>query len=186
MDEHDGNRDRRFAAMYRGVVTNNADPLKVGRVKARVPGLCEPETGWALPMRKAHDYDVPDVGAEVCVWFHQGDVDQPQYLPANAHAPAGVSELNERITSKSAEDAHKVKLIETDRWLVILDDSADTPAMILRDKVSGDGIDYNGTTRVMAIQGTAALNITSTGRVTIDALGVSIMGREVLPTGEPI
>jgi hypothetical protein len=186
MDEHDGLRDLRYTSMHRGVVTDNADPMKIGRVKVRVPGLIEPSSGWALPIRQAHGYDVPDVGAEVCVWFHQGDVDEVQYASGNAHAPGGASELHERITSKTAALAPKVKLIETDRWLIVYDDSAETPALLLQDKVSGDGIEYDGLTRAMTIKATSALTIRSVGQVIIEGVSVSIMGRPVLPNGEPI
>jgi hypothetical protein len=186
MDEHDGNRDLRYTAMHRGVVVANDDPMKIGRVRVRVPGLIEPDSGWALPVRQAHGYDVPDVGAEVCVWFHQGDVDELQYAPGNPHAPSGQSELNSRVTSKSPADAPKVKLIETERWLIVYDDSAETPALLLQDKVSGDGIEYDGLTRAMTISATSALTIRSVGQVNIDAVGVTIMGRPVLPNGQPI
>ena len=39
-----------FYGKYRGVVTNNNDPLKQGRIRATVPAvLGDRETGWALP-----------------------------------------------------------------------------------------------------------------------------------------
>ena len=39
-----------FYGKYRGIVTNIKDPLKMGRIKARVPDvLGEEPSGWALP-----------------------------------------------------------------------------------------------------------------------------------------
>ncbi|HXM58293.1 MAG TPA: phage baseplate assembly protein V, partial [Candidatus Dormibacteraeota bacterium] len=39
-----------FFGKYRGIVSDNQDPLMIGRVKARVPDVTgDDETGWALP-----------------------------------------------------------------------------------------------------------------------------------------
>ena len=39
-----------FYGKYRGVVTENKDPLMLGRIRATVPAvLGDRETGWALP-----------------------------------------------------------------------------------------------------------------------------------------
>lgn len=191
-DEFDGGGDPRFVALYRGVVTDIADPLKIGRVKLRVPGLIEPDSGWALPLNIGGGaealgfYFVPEVGAEVAVWFHQGDVDELHYIPGCFRAPGRVSGLNERVTAKDPENAPKVKVIETDRFLVVLDDSEDTPALILQDKVSGDGIELNALTRQMSITATSSISITSVGTVAIEGVNVTINGRPVAPSPEPI
>jgi len=193
MDEHDGAGGPRHTAVYRGVVVRNDDPLKVGRVKLRVPGLIEPESGWALPLNVGggHSegrgvYFVPEVGADVAVWCHQGDVDELHYLPGCWRAPGRVSTLNDRVTAKSAEDAPSVHVVESSRWLIVLDDSADTPALLIRDKVSDDGIEYDGLTRQMTISATSSVRISAVGTVAIDGLNVTIMGRPVQPGTEPI
>jgi len=192
VDELSGGGDPRFTALYRGVVVNNADPSKAGRVKVRVPGMLEPESAWALPCTLGGGagergfYFVPEIGAEVVIWFHQGDVDEVNYMAGNWRFPGNASELNERITAKSPENAPKVKVIETERWLIILDDSTDTPALVFRDKVSEDGIEFNGLTRQLAISSTASLSITCVGTIRIEGLNVVINGRPVLANGEPI
>jgi Type VI secretion system/phage-baseplate injector OB domain len=72
-----------FFGKYRGLVTDNQDPLSLGRLKARVPGvLVDVETGWALPAAPyAGDgvgvYTVPAVGAGVWIEFEAGDVSNP-------------------------------------------------------------------------------------------------------------
>lgn len=192
MDELDGGGDPRFTALYRGVVTNIADPLKIGRVKVRVPGFLEPESAWAMPCTLGGGsatrgfYFVPDVGSEVVVWCHQGDVDEVNYMAGNWRAPGQQSELNTRITTKDAENATKVKVIETERWLVIMDDSDDTPALVFQDKVSNDGIEFNGLTRQLAVTATASISISCVGTISVDGLNVVINGRPVLANGEPI
>ena len=72
---------------YDGWVTANDDPEGRHRVKIRVPGILEPESGWALPWatigggsegRGGHL--TPGVGANVGVMFAGGDRDQPRYI----------------------------------------------------------------------------------------------------------
>lgn len=191
MDEFDGGGDFRPTALYAGVVTDVADPLKVGRVRVRIPGMLA-QSAWALPLNVGGGAElrglffVPDVGAEVAVFFHQGDVDHPYYLPACWRAPRGTAQLNDRITGKEPAEAPKVRVIETERFVVIFDDTAGTPAMILKCKATGDGIEYDAKTRSMTILSTASLAIRSVGTVAIEGLNVTINGRPVRPSGEPI
>src|SRR5437588_10243146 len=72
-----------FYGKYRGIVTNIEDPLKMGRIKARVPDvLGEEPSGWALPCTPfAGDgmgfYALPSKDARVWIEFEQGDPDFP-------------------------------------------------------------------------------------------------------------
>jgi hypothetical protein len=73
----------RFYGKYRGLVTDNQDPLNLGRIKANVPEILQDTaTGWALPVAPyAGDgvgvYTVPDSGAGVWIEFEAGDVSRP-------------------------------------------------------------------------------------------------------------
>jgi uncharacterized protein involved in type VI secretion and phage assembly len=72
-----------FYGKYRGVVTDNKDPLMTGRVKARVPDVMgEKETGWAMPCAPFGGsgvgfFALPTVGAGVWIEFEHGDLDYP-------------------------------------------------------------------------------------------------------------
>lgn len=72
-----------FYGKYRGVVTNNTDPLMQGRIRAQVPAvLGDLETGWALPCSPYGGNDVgfffiPPVGANVWIEFEGGNPDIP-------------------------------------------------------------------------------------------------------------
>lgn len=72
-----------FHGKYRGVVTDNMDPLMVGRIRARVPdAMGEVESGWAMPCAPFGGngvgfFAVPKVGAGVWIEFEQGDLDYP-------------------------------------------------------------------------------------------------------------
>jgi hypothetical protein len=73
----------RFFGKFRGLVTDNQDPLSLGRIKAKVPEvLTDVETGWALPAAPYSGngvgvYTVPAVDAGVWIEFEAGDVSRP-------------------------------------------------------------------------------------------------------------
>lgn len=72
-----------FYGKYRGTVTDNNDPLMIGRVKAKVPDVFgEHESGWAMPCApfggdQIGFFAVPAVGAGVWIEFEQGDSEYP-------------------------------------------------------------------------------------------------------------
>ncbi len=96
-----------FYGKYRGVVSDNQDPLMQGRIKARVPDvLGDKESGWALPClpfggSQMGFFAVPDTGAGVWIEFEHGDPDYPVWagfwpggssdMPSSALTPPGLS-----------------------------------------------------------------------------------------------
>jgi uncharacterized protein involved in type VI secretion and phage assembly len=68
---------------YRGVVTDNNDPYRRGRIRARVDGVMEAqETGWAAPCfpitgQSMGWFAVPPVGAHVWIEFELGSPESP-------------------------------------------------------------------------------------------------------------
>jgi uncharacterized protein involved in type VI secretion and phage assembly len=72
-----------FHGKYRGVVSDNRDPLTLGRIRATVPDvLGDDESGWALPCApfggaSAGFFALPPSGAGVWIEFEHGDPDYP-------------------------------------------------------------------------------------------------------------
>jgi uncharacterized protein involved in type VI secretion and phage assembly len=78
----------RFYGKFRGVVTDNQDPLMQGRVRARVTDVMgEDESGWAMPAapfggNQMGFFAIPSVGAGVWIEFEHGDPDYPIWAGA--------------------------------------------------------------------------------------------------------
>ncbi len=72
-----------FYGKYRGIVTDNKDPLMAGRIRAKVPDVMgDQESGWALPCAPFGGSDLgffalPDEGSFVWIEFEHGDADYP-------------------------------------------------------------------------------------------------------------
>lgn len=114
-----------FYGKFRGVVTDNQDPLMQGRIKAQVPDvLGSNESGWALPAlpfggSQVGFFAVPDVGAGVWIEFEHGDPDYPVWagcwlgassdVPSKLLTPPGLS--------------NKVMIVTKGGNSILLDDS---------------------------------------------------------------
>jgi len=75
--------DQKFYGKYRGIVTNNIDPMQIGRVEVMVPDVSQlVGSTWAMPCfpiagKQMGAYLIPENGIGVWVEFEQGDPDLP-------------------------------------------------------------------------------------------------------------
>lgn len=177
--------DVRYLAMQTGVVVDRTDPEQLGRVRARIPGLCEPYTAWAFPIgtmgggsKKRGAKSTPQLGAEVAIWFRGGDPDQPYFAAGHWGKPDGASEMPTDAADQAKEaDVH---CIEFDRYAITVDErDPAAQSLIIKDKVSGDSIEFDGKAPGMVIKATAALVIDVDGLCSIDASKLVLNGRTV-------
>ena len=85
----------RFFGKYEGVVTDVADPKKIGRIRAKVPAVLgeQVDSGWALPCVPAGGGKergmlfLPQVGDTVWIEFAAGDVSRPVWVGTFWGAP---------------------------------------------------------------------------------------------------
>ena len=101
--------DLRLHGVFMGVVTDRRDPEGLGRVRVTVPGLLEPHSAWARPLgtvgggsKDQGIFAVPEVGAEVAVFFEQGQIDAPLYLCAHCGKPDAGNEVPEEARLDTA------------------------------------------------------------------------------------
>ena len=100
-------RNGRILGVVTGVVTNNKDPDKLGRVKVRFPWLSDTDESWwarvASPMagKDRGVFFLPEVDDEVLVAFEHGDPRFPYVIGAlwNGSTPPFLTTTTARTTS---------------------------------------------------------------------------------------
>jgi uncharacterized protein involved in type VI secretion and phage assembly len=194
-----------YTAIYEGVVTQNEDPKKIGRVKIRVPGILDdPESGWALPVGSPGGgtaqrgmFDVPKVEAEVFVFFAGGDIDKPRFFTGHWGVVDGESEVPEDARDAMEEDgpavADQIKTYQTNSFIMTYDEREGKERFYVKRKRDIDGVDdedLQGGNALMieldATNGTAAISapggiiLSSLGLIDINGTSINIGGRKVI------
>jgi hypothetical protein len=203
-DHENDHGDIRYKYLQIGVVVARNDPMGLARVRVRIPGLIEVQSGWCFPLgapgggtaQRGMKF-VPRMGAEVGILFKGGDPDCPYYMPAQWGAPGGVAETpitGENYPTSSApldpsEMPEDVDVIETERYEITIDNRPTHETLRFKDKINGDMIEMDGTKATgpgITIYGTAAVYLKSDGIVVIDSLSCEINGRAVADGSQPI
>jgi hypothetical protein len=198
--------DPRYYGLVTAQVVNNEDARGLGRVRVTVPGLiAAPGSAWALPMgnlgggsAQRGQFFVPKVGATVYVWFLDGDVDKPVYLPGHYGIPGGVSQaptdvvdaFNEPLEDGGGPSAppQVITLVETEFFSVTFDEREGKKRLILYFKSKGqvaDGsglmFEFDAEQGTWAISAPSALILRSIGLIDIRSLVLQLNERKVLP-----
>jgi len=119
----------RFYGKYRGKVTDNQDPLQLGRIRAKVPDvLGDQESGWAMPCFPAAGsgmglFALPKKDAGVWIEFEQGQPDYPLWSGAWY---GNASELPSALLVPPMQQDGKIILRTSGGTMLLLDD---TPGM---------------------------------------------------------
>ncbi len=123
MDEEPATAGRLFGLVV-GVVTNNQDPDKLGRVKVRFPWLSDSEEShWArlaVPMggKDRGTYFLPEVDDEVLAAFEHGDARFPYVLGALWNGkdapPATNGDGKNNLRLIKSRSGHIIKLNDED------------------------------------------------------------------------
>jgi uncharacterized protein involved in type VI secretion and phage assembly len=115
-----------FFGKYRGIVSNNQDPLQRGRIRAYVPDVFgDQESGWAQPcMPFAGDkmgfFAVPPVQAPVWIEFEGGDPDYPIWVGCRWEDAKDMPPLP---SSAQTDPASVVMICTKGGHTILLDDS---------------------------------------------------------------
>jgi len=151
--------------------------------------LLEPESAWALPLGTSGGgfkdngfFAVPELNAEVGIFFNQGNIDAPYYLAAHWGKPGGTSEVP--LAAQRGEPTNRV--LSTKTFQVELDEGEGKRKLKLTNKKTGDHLVFDAEDNTVTLESTTALNLRALGAVSIDALHVTIAGRVVRRTPDPI
>ena len=72
---------KEYLGIYRGAVLDNADPMRLKRLKVHVPAFAGgAPLDWASPCVPVGKSAVPPIGAIVWVMFEAGDPSQPVWM----------------------------------------------------------------------------------------------------------
>lgn len=193
---------RRAYGKYRGFVSDNADPDKLGRVKLSVPALLgEAVTGWALPcmpcggLANEGFFSVPAVGAQVWVEFEGGNLDFPIWVGTfwqqAGDAPEEVQDPPTTRVLRTAkghvfliedkDDAEEVKLLHSSGAMLDMDKDGNVlltdsnGAKLTLDAANNQALleDANGNSLTLSSQG-ATLEDANGNKVEVAASGVKV------------
>ena len=180
---------RRFG-LHIGYVTDRDDPEQLGRVRVCVPGLLEPHSAWAWPLGTGGGgskdrglFAVPDVNAEVALFFNQGDLSaDPYYLTAQWGKPGGESEVPEEA-QKSPPDN---RVLATETFRIELDESEGGRRLQLTNKKTGDLLLFDAEANTITLSATTSLTLKAVGAIQLVAPLITLNGRVIRPVADPI
>jgi phage protein D/phage baseplate assembly protein gpV len=108
------------ASLVIGLVLDNEDPDGLGRVRIKLPGLSEDESGYwarvAAPMAGGGrgTFFLPEINDEVLVAFEQGDITRPYILGALWNTEDKPPETNPDVRLIKSRRGHSVRFDDTD------------------------------------------------------------------------
>jgi uncharacterized protein involved in type VI secretion and phage assembly len=127
-------------------------------------------------------FAVPEEGAEVAVFFNQGNVEAPYYLTAHWGKPNGESEVPEEARKTPPDN----RVFSTQTFRIELDESKDSRKLKLTNKKTGDHLVFDAEENTVTLEATTALTLRAVGAISIEATQVTIAGRVVRPIADPI
>lgn len=188
-DDDLARHDTRLLGLYVGYVTSRRDLDGLGRVQVCIPGVAEPHTAWAFPLgtvgggsKNRGFFAVPEEGAEVAVFFNQGDLEQPYYLGGHWGKPGGESEVPE----EAQKDPPDNRVFATETFRIEIDESAGSRRMKLTNRKTDDYLLFDAEDNTITLQGTTSINIRATGAISLEATQIFIGGRALRPVEDAI
>ena len=179
---------KQFFGKYRGKVTDNRDPLHLGRIQVRVPAMFgEGRQSWALPCTPYAGKDVglflvPPIDANIWVEFEGGDPDYPIWsgcfwgeneLPQNARVEEPVKvqvfrTLGITLTLSNVDNNKGITLEVTEPVV----------SQPLKMVFNADGIELNNNNRTTAKLMAEVIELKNGESSTVNITGDSIQLKE--------
>jgi hypothetical protein len=162
-----------------GVVTNNHDPDRLGRVRVRYPALDDTAEGWwarvltpgAGPDRGCAAF--PLIGDEVLVAFEHGSEQHPYVLGSVFNGAARPGDLTSDDGSFLSSSVARMTFAAAGATAITTEDSLTLRAAGPATMTGRSGLRLDTPER-MTVSGAGAIDIASDGQVTIQATSVAI------------
>jgi Type VI secretion system/phage-baseplate injector OB domain len=189
----------RFYGKYEGVVSANADPKGLGRIRAYVPAVLGPDvqSGWALPCavfgggKERGLIAVPEVNDTVWIEFAGGDPSRPIWAGAFWGAPSstgaegdlGAEAGNEVPTADGSARGGPGRLVLRTKsgHRLYADDDAGIVAIVAGDDGAEVRIDAEGVITISA--GTIKLGASAGQKLVLGDAFMQLFNSHIHPTG---
>ena len=181
-NDRDGMKGDRIEGIVLGIVTNNQDPEKVGRVKVKFPWLADSdESYWArvITLMAGKDrgtFFLPEVDDEVLVAFDHGDINYPYVIGAlwngvdtppetNADGKNNIRKIKSRsgheiiFDDNHEEKKEKIEIHTKAGHTIVLDDSAGKEKIEIKDKTKNNSIVIDSVQNAITISSKMKLSI---------------------------
>ena len=115
-----------------GIVTDNKDPQKLGRVKVKVPILSEDDTTYWAPIvmfgasKNRGWFFIPEVDDEVLVMFEHGDVHRPLVMGALWNG-------KDKPPDNNSDGKNDRRVIKSRAGSRVMFDDSDSPKVVIED-----------------------------------------------------
>lgn len=180
-----------------GVVTDNADPEGLYRVKLMIPGLLEPESDWAPPLGTSGGGSaqrggmVPlAIGATVGVLFHNGDPEAPYYLCGWPGITDAGSEMPDPAKAAGA-DAHRVAALQVGNFSFAVDERDDKLVFSVLGKSTTSGapgieLQLDFKRKRITLSAVAAIILQTPGLIYLNGTSVRLRDRMLGVSSKPV
>jgi len=115
-----------------GVVTDNKDPQKLGRVKLKMPILSDDDTSFWTPIvmlgasKNRGWFFIPEIDDEVLVLFEHGDLDHPLVIGALYNG-------KDKPPDNNQDGKNDRRVIKSRQGSRVLFDDGDSPKVVIED-----------------------------------------------------
>jgi uncharacterized protein involved in type VI secretion and phage assembly len=177
------NNSNKIYGVVTGVVKENDDPEKLGRIRVEFPWRqCCDTSGWARVLTPLAGngfglYFLPEVGDEVLVAFGEGDINNPYVIGSLWNSKQKPLETNSdkknnirKIRSRSGHEIvfndnkenneGKIEIHTNAGQMILLDESASTQSIEIKDK-GGSSIKMDSMNKAITIKCDMQLNISA-------------------------
>jgi uncharacterized protein involved in type VI secretion and phage assembly len=160
----------RFFGVVVGKVTNNRDPLYLGRVKVSIPSLFgeADESNWATVMTPMAGeqfgvYFLPEIDDRVLVAFENGMPDSPYVL-------GSVWGFGYKPPEKNENSNNNLRLIRSrSGHQITLDDTEDQEKITISDKTGNNIIAIDSSTNTISITSDQDLSLNAKGNINLSS-----------------